>query len=117
MWRARHHQLLKPGGSAGLFLGPNPCLNGTSVTTTSPELHETGTSSFATSRTASVDAEFLSHFPTFVASRVRPGGWSVVMHTQKQMIISGFVGLLTLIASTSESLAQCSVRNAMRSVA
>jgi hypothetical protein len=39
------------------------------------------------------------------------------MHTQKQMIISGFVGLLTLIASTSESLAQCSVRNAMRSVA
>jgi hypothetical protein len=36
---------------------------------------------------------------------------------QRQMIVSGFVGLLTLIASTSESLAQCTVRNTMRSVA
>ena len=39
------------------------------------------------------------------------------MRMQRQMIVSGFVGLLTLIASTSESLAQCTVRNTMRSVA
>ena len=39
------------------------------------------------------------------------------MRMPEQLIVAGFVGLLTLAASSSESLAQCSVRNSMRSVA
>ena len=39
------------------------------------------------------------------------------MQMQRQMIVSGFLGLLALAVSSSESLAQCSVRNSMRSVA